>query len=531
MRRSRTHGRLLRVVAIGTVAAIIALVSLAVGGEEDVPAWKKPAPGTRAFLGDDGGGVDTATVCSTVDEYRSWLDDEHPRGCKSFQHGLPVVIETVIFDPAKDTEPIGYNNLRVPVVVGLPIVKVRIPTTRFTGYLRLDELQPVIPPGTVIQFKVSGTNTLKLFPNGNTQDHAIELGDHVTVKVITYEPSLHVTIIDGEHAGQSGWMSSFLVADANDGVLIDQFSQAIVSSAGLGAAAGFNCHDVVPHSGASDNGNFVAAFKELEPLANARCPEAEHLLGVMYAEGRGVQKDVAHAFALLLLAYSDGVTPVGKKVFVPVVGDDENALEIVQFGAQLTSEQLDLAEGMATKFAQKRGRFASAETASSLTVMNSAKELRPLIAGYKLNGELATIELPDVATPLSLGMNAAEPGHVLTQLVTDQNARIIPFQLLAIQMRLRAAAFGTLGSDDELKRTVELAESQGESFAWLKSGASVRVAKFYVNAGFAAQVELVDEEDLVAAKQRYWVDSCFLVMKDARGQALWQIAKAEQCAR
>jgi TPR repeat protein len=291
------------------------------------------------------------------------------------------------------------------------------------------------------------------------------------------------------------------------------------TSAGFANATAFDCNDTVPHSDAYDNGNFDAAFKELEPTATARCAEAEHLLGVMYAEGHGVKKDFAHAYALLLLAYSDGMSPVGKRAAVPVVGDDESELEIVQFGAQLTNDQLVLAEKLATKLAAKRGKYATTETAGPSEVANSAKELRPQIAGYRLNGQFASIELPEVATPLSLGMSAAAPGHVLAQVVTDANSKIIPYQLAAVEMRLLAVGRGVPRSDYELKRVIELAESQGERFEWLKSGARVRVVKFSVNAGFAAQVQLLDQRVPAAAERRYWVNHCFLVMEDPQYQA------------
>ena len=55
---------------IATVSAIITLASIGYAAEAEVPAWKKATPGTQAFLGDDGGGVNTATVCDTADHYR-----------------------------------------------------------------------------------------------------------------------------------------------------------------------------------------------------------------------------------------------------------------------------------------------------------------------------------------------------------------------------------------------------------------------------------------------------------------------------
>ncbi len=243
----------------------------------------------------------------------------------------------------------------------------------------------------------------------------------------------------------------------------------------------------------------------------------------MYAQGRGVQKDFAHAYALLLLAYSDGGRPVGKTALIPVLGDDEHELEIVQFGAQLTTDQLDSAETLAKKLAQKRGKLANPETAGPAEVANSVKELRPRVAGYKLNGELATIELPGVATPISQGMSAVAPDHVLTQIVTENNANIISIQLAFAEMKLSAVGHGV---DYASKSDIDaFGVSQGERFAWLSSGARVRVAKYAVNGGFAAQVELLDD----SAGQRYWVDHCFLTMQSEADRALWKTADAGYC--
>lgn len=307
----------------------------------------------------------------------------------------------------------------------------------------------------------------------------------------------------------------------------------LAGSSSFSAAAPFDCNDIVPHSEAYLRGSYDAAFKEIEPIANERCPEAEHLLGVMYAKGQGVQTDLVHAYALLLMSYSDGMTPVGGLTAVPVVGSDFGELEIVQFGAKLTPDQIGQAEGLAINLARKTGSFATAETAGPSEVTKSAKELRPRVAGYRLNGKIATVELPNVATPTSLGMNAVAPGYVFAQLVTDENSGIIPFPLTFIEMRFSTMAQGIPGSEDALRRVIELAENQGEHFAWLKAGAGVRIVKFSVNAGFAAQVQALDENDAASAGQLYWIDSCYLRMKDPPDQALWVIAKSAGigCAR
>ncbi len=250
-----------KLVTTKVVAAMLGLAASALAAEKDVPAWHKADPGTHAFLGDDGGGVDTATVCDTADRYRDWLDQQHPPGCQTFQHDLPVVVQIVTFDPAKDIVHFHDGDL------GLPIAKVHISSKRFVGYIRLQELHPIIPAEAVVQFKKVGNGTIE-FLVGNDIDfkHGIQLGDHVTAKILKYDPSndddwLHVTILDGEHAGQSGWMRP-AGAEADDGHPIDQFTDAVISiPAAVAALARFNCKDVVPRSGAYESGNFDAAFK------------------------------------------------------------------------------------------------------------------------------------------------------------------------------------------------------------------------------------------------------------------------------
>jgi hypothetical protein len=101
-----------------------------------------------------------------------------------------------------------------------------------------------------------------------------------------------------------------------------------------------------------ESGDYSGALKEIEPLAKPDCPEALHLLGVMYGKGQGVTQDLVRAYALLLVAYGAGMTPVGGSgAVMPALGDDPNELEIVQFGAKLTPTQLSRAEELAFRLA------------------------------------------------------------------------------------------------------------------------------------------------------------------------------------
>jgi hypothetical protein len=122
--------------------------------------------------------------------------------------------------------------------VGLPIVKVHIPSRRFVGYLQLLALHPVIPSGTVVHFKKTGNETFELFPTakiGSDKDKGLDLGGQFSAKVIGYDPTkdddwdFRVTILDGMYAGQSGWMLSSGAA-ADDGTPIVQFSGAVISN-------------------------------------------------------------------------------------------------------------------------------------------------------------------------------------------------------------------------------------------------------------------------------------------------------------
>ena len=80
---------------------------------------------------------------------------------------------------------------------------------------------------------------MRLFPTSkigsNDEDKGLDLGEHFSASVISYDPSkdddwdLHVTILDGVHAGQNGWMLSF-GAEGDDETPVDQFFQAVLDN-------------------------------------------------------------------------------------------------------------------------------------------------------------------------------------------------------------------------------------------------------------------------------------------------------------
>jgi hypothetical protein len=137
-----------------------------------------------------------------------------------------VIIEVVTLDPVLDRVGGQY----------WPIAKVQIPSRNFTGYLSLDALHPVIPCGVIVHYKKLGNASLRLFPVAevSTGDAGgVDLGDQVTAKVISYDPAnddnwdLHVQIIDGPHAGETGWMMAF-GAHGEDGTPVEQFDKAVI---------------------------------------------------------------------------------------------------------------------------------------------------------------------------------------------------------------------------------------------------------------------------------------------------------------
>jgi hypothetical protein len=208
------------------LAFLIILNNGSSADENKVPTWRKALPGTQAYLDDDGGGANTATVCDTADRYRDWLKFESAPGCQAFQHGLKVVIEVVLLDSVRDTAGTMW----------LPLVKINIPSRNFTGYCQLLGLHPEVPAGTVVHFSEADKGQLKLYQTADMNDAGrVELGTNVTATVLSYDPTdidkleLYVSINDGPHKGMKGWMPSFL-EKISDGQLMNQFDQAVIEN-------------------------------------------------------------------------------------------------------------------------------------------------------------------------------------------------------------------------------------------------------------------------------------------------------------
>lgn len=80
----------------------------------------------------------------------------------------------------------------------------------------------------------------------------------------------------------------------------------VTAGIALMAATSLAFADLEEASTAYQKGDYKAALQELRPLAEKGDPEAQHNLGVMYAEGQGVQKDLNEAAKWLRLAAEQG---------------------------------------------------------------------------------------------------------------------------------------------------------------------------------------------------------------------------------
>jgi hypothetical protein len=297
----------------------------------------------------------------------------------------------------------------------------------------------------------------------------------------------------------------------------------------------FDCYAVEPRSHYYEIGNYAEAFKEIRPFATEQCPQAAHLLAVMYAKGQAVKKDLVRAYALLLVAFSEGVTPFGESgASTPILGDDSQEFEIVQFGAQLTDEQLVEAQRLASTIVSPHA-IAENGAVGPTGIADAIKELQSRRARYKLNGKLAALELPDITSSLLKGMKLSGSGRILAQLVRGANSEAVPHELLFIEKKMKDVAERLDGSNQALKQEIGIASAQGETLDWLKTGAAVQIIRFGVNAGFASQVELSngrltsDRRLAEAPDKKYWVDNCFLQMKDPKDQHFLESVRAQQC--
>jgi hypothetical protein len=277
----------------------------------------------------------------------------------------------------------------------------------------------------------------------------------------------------------------------------------------------FDCYSVIPRSHVYDLGDYASALKELKPLATDQCPQARRLLAVMYAKAQGMPQNVVLAYAYLLLAFSEGVTPFGRADRRPALGSDPNEFEIVQFGLQLSDPQLAEAEGLAKK-------LASSKTVSITGVVgpngieDAIKELRPRRVAYRFKGQIAVVRFPQNGSLLVAGMRRVGSDHILAQLATDLNGVGPPHELLSIESKLKESTLLRGARTQDVERDIDLAIANGAHFTWLKPGEEVTIVRYGFGSSFAQVSPASDPGG--GSPPVYWIDSCLLRFNDAREQ-------------
>ena len=298
----------------------------------------------------------------------------------------------------------------------------------------------------------------------------------------------------------------------------------VVAAAGLAAGPAraaatddFDCFAATPHSQAYQDGDFARAFKQLQPLANDRCPQASRMLAILYAQGRGAPKDLVRAYAYLLLAFAEGVTPFGADGSNgPTLGDDPNEFEIVQFGIQLSDEQRVAGEKLAARLIGAQA-ISSTGAVGPTGIADAIKELQPRREAYRFKGRLATLRFPGGASALVAGMRRAGGDRILAQAVSELNDVGVPHELLYIEAKMKERG-ASAAVERDIASQIEAATAKGERFVWLSPGVEVRIVKYHVNDGFASQVAPTRAPGAEAGPEAYWIDSCLIEFADSKGK-------------
>ena len=219
--------------SLGTIVAHSAIAQVPASHASPIEVWRKTMPATPAFLGDDGGGADQATICRTAEAYRNWVDSAEPTSCKRVARGTAVVILKTTYDPKRD----------VIADTILPIVKVNVPSKHLTGYLQLRNIHPVVATGSFVQVVHDAKDDLHLAPVPDADDGVgPDLSDKTEAKVLQYDPvsagrDLKVEIVGGPNAGKIGWIEGSH-AESQSGISITTFPDAFIDAPGAKVSIG-----------------------------------------------------------------------------------------------------------------------------------------------------------------------------------------------------------------------------------------------------------------------------------------------------
>jgi hypothetical protein len=322
-------GKVNKIVVIVAVAALVFTgAAYAEADDANIPSWLELRMGQGAYTDDDdGGGASTLTVCDTARAYLKWADLVKNAGqhCTSHARGVPVTISS------NDVVAVDLGSAETRYVVSI-----RADDSSWSGWTD-SGLQPRIPPKTRLTVR-----SAHLAPDKDSKEDAgPTLDEGSIVEALSQDArsesrTIYVKVITGQRKDATGWLY--------DLDIISSFHFAPIPSTVVNYQ--YDCDYLVPRSHFYDIGDYDAALAEIAPLAKPGCPEAEHLLGVMYGKGQGVNRDPVRAYALLLVAFYEGVRPYGAAI-IPVLGSDPHESEIVQFGQTLSPEQLSKSEELA----------------------------------------------------------------------------------------------------------------------------------------------------------------------------------------
>jgi hypothetical protein len=167
--------------------------------QPEAPIWRQARLGASAFLRDN-------AICDTERHLLDWEASRSQAGCHPSQAGTRATIEAV-FDA-----PLFFY------------VRIHISSQNLVAYTLLTNLQPVIPPGTILRGIASDDSEDevspcgKLFPKAKVPEirspaakESLDLGGAFSAKVIEHDRShqnefpLHITVTDGKFGGQTGW--------------------------------------------------------------------------------------------------------------------------------------------------------------------------------------------------------------------------------------------------------------------------------------------------------------------------------------
>jgi hypothetical protein len=179
-----------------TALFLFGATATCIAQQEEAPIWRQARPGASAFLREN-------AICDTEGHLLGWESARSQVGCHPSQSGMRATIEA-IFDT-----PLFYY------------VRINISSQKLVAYTLLTNLQPIIPPGKILLGVASDdpdSSCGKLFPRAKAPEirspaakENLNLGGAFLAKVIEHDRShqddfpLHITIVDGEFDGRTGW--------------------------------------------------------------------------------------------------------------------------------------------------------------------------------------------------------------------------------------------------------------------------------------------------------------------------------------